>query len=102
MAIIPNGYSIRTHAGGINTYHLKSWILEATNDFNAGAWTVLDRQEDYAALNRPSVYAVFAVKSPPTDQFSYIRLRMIGPAYDGTNWLCIAGLELFGELTIGQ
>jgi hypothetical protein len=98
MKFTPHGYSIRTSVNSTNSCHLKSWMLEATNDFTAPSWTELDHRENNSTLNGSSVHASFPITSPSKARFSYVRLRMIRPAHDGSSWLYIAGFELFGEL----
>jgi hypothetical protein len=101
MRILPRGYSIRSNANA-TAHHLRSWVIEATNNFDSPNWTELDRRENASDLNGSYSHACFPMSTQAVESYRYIRLRMTGPTSSKDNCLYITGLELFGELTILQ
>jgi hypothetical protein len=103
MRICPRGYSIRTH-GDREPYHrdlhLRSWVIETTNNFDSPNWTEIDHRENAPDLNGPYVHACFLMSIQPPEPCRYVRLRSTGPNSSNSHYLYITGLELFGELTL--
>jgi hypothetical protein len=85
----PTGYSIRTYNSSPNAAHLKSWVLEGSDD--GTTWTEIDRRENNMGLNNK-----FAVERVET--FPMLRLRQIAPNHANNNYLLITAFEIFGAL----
>ena len=47
--VTPTSYSIRSQSGGSGSCHLKSWVIEASND--GQSWTEIDRRDGNSDLN---------------------------------------------------
>ena len=87
-------YSIRSVQG----CRPMSWVLEVSNDGSEGSWAVVDRRENRQELNGEYVTHNFAVSNSQRGSFRFVRLRQIGKAHDGSDFLAITSLELFGIL----
>lgn len=77
---------------------LRSWELQGSNDGGLN-WTVIVRHENDTSLTRPHDSATFYVKQLPHNiAFRRIRVLMTGPNARGSQFLNLAGLELYGRL----
>ena len=97
--VTPTSYSIRSHGGGQGGEHLKSWVLEVSNDESEGSWAVVDSREDNEDLNDQYVTRNFSLGSPPSGAFRFVRLRQTEKNHKGKDVLAICALELFGTLS---
>jgi hypothetical protein len=88
-------YSIRTLAYGTGNHHLKSWVLEISND--GSNWTEVDRRVDNNDLNGTSFLATYSI-SRQMPESRFVRLRQIGKNHYGYDNLSISCFELFGTL----
>jgi hypothetical protein len=86
-------YSLRTYSGGVGYGHLRSWVLEGSND--AQAFLVLDDRRDCDALNGNGLEAVFQIEHP--EPFQVLRLRLTGPNHAGSDFLVLRGIEFCGS-----
>jgi hypothetical protein len=98
MRIIPTHYSVRSYEGGPNGHHLRSWVVEASND--GQGWEVVDRRTDSRDLNDRCVVQCFAMQSPPKTEVRYVRLRQTGVNWANQYYICISAFEVFGQLGI--
>jgi hypothetical protein len=87
---------LRSNGEGVNGRHLKSWVLEASDD--GSTWKEVDRREDAKEMNGPNCSSIFEVQSVVEARF--IRIRTIGPDWSGNQYLYIRAFELFGGLRI--
>ncbi|OHS95125.1 hypothetical protein TRFO_38643 [Tritrichomonas foetus] len=94
MRIIPTFYSIRTQGCGINCCHMKSWVVEQSDD--GIEWTEVDRQENSNELNGSFKVGTFEIKDPMKSQF--IRIRQTGMNWYNDNRMFLCGVEFFGDL----
>ena len=93
-----NGYSIQSNGSGSNYYHLKSWIVEGSNDSQPNQkWEEIDTRINNYDLNGCYKVNYFKISKNPTS-FRYIRLRMIDKNYYNNYYLALTKLELFGDL----
>ena len=88
------GYSLRAHNWGLNSYHLKSWVLEGSQD--GEKWATIDEHSDSNALNGPMKCHTWKVKK--TLPFRYIRLRQKDKNAADNNHLTLHEIELFGAI----
>lgn len=88
-------YTIKTHPYPINSCHLKSWILEGSND--KISWAEIDEQ-DTDDLNIPDSVVTIQVSKDDDEKFRYIRLRQCDVNHRGDNILALKNIELFGIL----
>ena len=91
--VTPTSYSIRTR---INLWPW-SWVFEVSNE--GETWEVVDCREDDQELNEAGITRNFAVRTPPSGAFRFVRLRLTSPNKWGGDCLSICGLELFGWLS---
>jgi hypothetical protein len=89
-------YFLRSNGGGVNDNHLKSWVLEASDD--GSTWKEIDRRENATELNGTNSSSAFEVQSIVETRF--IRIRTIGLDWGGSQYLYIKAFELFGGLRI--
>jgi hypothetical protein len=79
----------------INSYSLKSWVVESSLD--GEAWTEIDRKTDNEDFKGGFAVASFAVSNSAECRF--IRLTQTGKRhFDGSNYLAIQAFEFFGTL----
>jgi hypothetical protein len=85
-------YSIRSFGHATFQAHPKSWVLEGSND--GKNWIELDRRTNDAQLNGQLMVVGYDVTNSALCCF--IRLRQIDKNHDGTDFLVLSALELFG------
>ncbi|EAX98564.1 F5/8 type C domain containing protein [Trichomonas vaginalis G3] len=94
LQIDVSGYTIVTKEGNQNDHHLKSWVLEASNDGNT--WTILDEEKNNVDLNGPSHKKTFEVRNHGS--YSKFRIRMTSVAHSGYWAFAASAIEFFGNL----
>ena len=94
--VIPTSYTLRSCADRPGGKHLKSWIIEVSND--GYLWEEIDRQDNNNDLNDSFVTANFEVSSVPSKSFRFFRLRQIGPNHNGKRELWLTAMEIFGSM----
>ena len=92
--VLLQSYTLKTPSGGKNAAHIKSWILEVSNDNNN--YTEVDKHENCDLFNDSLKTETFQVSCSTPQRF--IRLRQIGPNWRGDNYLYINQIELSGFL----
>ena len=98
--IIPTSYSIRSYNRESGCNHLKSWVVELSND--GSSWTEVDRRDNNYDLNEKHVIRNFKLSRVPNESFRFIRLRQTGPNHWGMYWLKLTSWEIFGTLCEGK
>ena len=96
LGVIPMSYSIRTYGYGPGNWHLKSWVIEVSNDGNS--WMEIDRRENNSDLNDNYAVHNFAISSVPGESFQFVRIRQIGKNHNGYYYVKFSALEIFGVL----
>ena len=96
--IIPTSYSVRSWRDGPGGEHLKSWIIEVSNDGTENSWIEIDRRENNSDLNAKYVTANFKISQVPRQRFRFIRLKQTGLNHKGNYYVNISSLEIFGTL----
>lgn len=97
MRIRPTAYTLRSYYNKANVAHLKSWVIEVSNDMID--WTIIDKKEPNDDLNGPFYIKGYEIQTS-VPLCRYIRLRRVG----NTHWsscntcFCLTGFEVFGEL----
>ncbi|OHT07872.1 hypothetical protein TRFO_23731 [Tritrichomonas foetus] len=89
-------YQIRSRNCEPNNHHLKSWVIEISNDCNE--WEEIDRKTECKSLNGPKYHVTFQINYLSLKFVQYIRLRQIGKNYSSCDQLVINSLELYGLL----
>lgn len=92
--ITPTAYSIRPYSAGPGNHHLKSWVIEVSND--GKDWTEVDRRENNSDLNDNRVTRSF--RTSRQEECRFIRLRQIGKNHYGNDFLRFTSFEIFGLL----
>ena len=93
-----NGYSIQSNSHSINGPHLKSWVIEGSNDDQSNKkWEEIDARNNNNDLNGLYKFYYFKI-SKKSQSFRYIRLRMTDKNYRNDFYLGLTKIELFGDL----
>ena len=92
--VLLDSYTLISPEWEPNDFHLKSWILEVSNDDQN--YIEIDRHEDCNLLNGSLYRETFEVSCSIPQR--YIRLRQIGPNWCGFNNLVINSIEFSGYL----
>ena len=87
-------YSIKTIKFGDGSCHLKSWVLEGSNDDID--YTVIDTR-DTNELNGSNIVGNFDLEND-SSPYKYLQIRMTGPNCRGDNTMAINAVEFFGIL----
>ena len=94
-------YSIRSFDRSNNCGHLKSWVVEGSNDeCDDKNWTVLDEQNDCNFLNGKNFVHTFHSKNENDEYYRFIRIKQTGPSWSGNNYLNINSVEFYGSLIL--
>ena len=97
LRVCPTKYSIRTDPRyGENNYHLKSWVIQVSNDNNS--WKTIDEQKDCPHLNGQGLVYTFTIKNKMDETYQYIRLLQTGTNWHNDNYLIFGSFEIFGRL----
>jgi hypothetical protein len=92
--IVPTHCTIRTNGDRAGSSHLKSWLVETSED--GESWREVAREEENNQLNGKRFTGTFAVAGGGECRF--IRLVNIGRNHRGSDSLCICAWEIFGTL----
>lgn len=86
-------YSIKSNCNGPNQFHLKSWILEVSND--GQNWTKIDERKNCQEVNGPKKTGTFSVQA--NDFSRYVRLNQTEPSWNNAHvWFYY--MEFYGYL----
>jgi hypothetical protein len=96
LRVIVTHYLLRTHGAGQDSCHLRSWVLEGSQDYSN--WTELDRRENDPRLNGAKATCHSEVRNVIESRF--VRIRSIGPTWRADHYLFLIAFELFGALRI--
>lgn len=94
-------YKIRSIPYQTNSFHMKSWVVEGSDENNIEndeSWTLIDKRENNSLLNKSGAIAVFDVSNSNKAFFRFVRIRMIGPNHTNTYVFGFAQIEFFGSL----
>lgn len=91
-------YTIKTFLGGRNDFHLRTWKIRGSNDWNQ--WEDLDQRIDDNSLN--SSYATHNFQCNVRGEKSYrlIQIYSESPDWHGSNFINLSRFELFGHLVL--
>jgi hypothetical protein len=92
--IVPTHYAIRTNTRGTGCRHLKSWLVEVSED--GVSWQMVGEVHNSSKLNGKRFFGVFPVVRIGAGRF--IRLANIGRNHYGDDCLSISAWEIFGTL----
>lgn len=92
-------YSIKTYRNPQGYEHLKSWVIEVSNDNYK--WTAIDYHNDDGTLNGPGIIGTFVVKKQEYGFYRYIRLKQTGRSWcNYGNVFAIVALDFYGKITL--
>jgi hypothetical protein len=92
--IVPTHYTIRTFGGDSDDAHLKSWLVDTSED--GTSWREVAHVENNKQLNGTYFSGTFGVAGGVECRF--IRLVNIGRNHYGNDQLVISAWEIFGNL----
>ena len=98
--MIPTSYSLRSSGTSPRRSHLKSWVIEVSND--GYSWTEIDRREDNNDLSDKFALCNFQISHTPSESFRFFRLRQTGKNHVGDDDFTLASLEVFGTLFVTE
>lgn len=93
-AVSLSNYSLKTFIGGPNSGHLKTWVVEGSNDEKN--WEEIDRRAGNSDLNDRNRFNTYDTSNKHF--YRYIRLMQTGKNHRGTDFLFLNNIELFGIL----
>ena len=85
-------YELQTYGNSANS-HLKSWVLEVSNDEKN--WHIVDTRNDIDTLNAEWGKGIF--KCSEREFGRYVRLRQTGPNHRNSNCLLLCSIEFYGQ-----
>lgn len=88
--------TIRSYNCDKNFHHLRSWILEGSNDNQA--FVHLDEQIDCSFLNSKNAVHTFQINNTQNQPFKILRLRQTDKNWCKRYFLTIDSIEFFGTL----
>jgi hypothetical protein len=92
-SMIVQHYCLRIACG---TYFFRNWNLEGSLDGNT--WTILSRHVDDTSLNGSGATARWTISDPTLlVPFQFFRIFQTGLDSNGTNYLLIPSIELYGK-----
>ena len=100
--VTPRSYSVMSAGGLPGWEHLKSWVIEVSNDGHS--WTEIDRRDNNNDLNNKFATVNFEISHIPSEVFRFFRLRQTGLNHfcrnnqPGNYKVNIQALEIFGTL----
>jgi hypothetical protein len=101
IRILPTHYSVRSNNNKKDGAHLKSWVIEVSNDPSPNStWHLIDERQSRDELNYMYAVGLYSVSNRRSDEYRCIRLRSTGPTWGGDHWLFLSGFEIFGELRL--
>jgi hypothetical protein len=96
MRVAVTHYILRSGGGSVDSYHLRSWVLEGSAD--GSKWTEVDRRDNESRLNGPKAIGTFEVRTVIESRF--IRLRGTGPTWNNRNYVIFEAFDVFGGLRV--
>lgn len=94
--VVPKSYSIRSSHWGKDLSHLKSWVLEGSN--NEIKWIKLDEQKNNSYLNGSNHTHNFSINNPNNQSYRYLKLVQTGLNWRNRNYLKLNCIEFFGDI----
>jgi hypothetical protein len=94
--VVVKSYALRSHPDPVGGRHPRSWVVEAWAE--GTDWTEIDRREEDPQLNAPEAIVVF--EATKLVEARMIRIRQIGPNWQGNDELLFRAFELYGGLLI--
>lgn len=90
-------YSIKTSGGGQDGYHLRNWVVEASNDKKN--WEIVDQHDDDSSLRGSNRIVTFKTKVKETNSFyRYIRIRQTEKSWSNNYVFVMYYVEFYGKL----
>lgn len=96
----PTFYSIRTWGNKKGGYHLKNWVLEASDTDKDNDWIVLDSRNNQTCLDDSYAENTFSISQQINENkfYRFLRIRQTGLNAKGTSQLVMSSIEFFGTI----
>ncbi|KAK8839050.1 hypothetical protein M9Y10_032516 [Tritrichomonas musculus] len=88
-------YSLKTYNYGQSGNHLKSWVVEVSNDNQK--WDEIDKRENNSTLNGLNFVGTFDTKENKSF-YRFVRLRQTGTNWYGNYCTLIVSIEFYGKM----
>lgn len=96
LRVQPTSYSIKSFSCSQNDWHLKSWVIEASND--GEQWTKIDEHRNDQTLNGNRIIGTFNIQQKQ-QFYHFIRLRQTDKNWTNSNYVMKFYLiEFYGKL----
>jgi hypothetical protein len=93
--VYPTKYYIRSR--NYHTHHMRSWVVEGSNNRDGNQWIELDRRDDIDDLSRANGEVTFPIAH--SDWFRWIRLRQTGKTSANSDYLIVSAFDIFGFMS---
>lgn len=94
--INPSHYEIMSSDAKKNKSHLKSWVIEGSND--DAQWNIIDENKDCIHLNNAHAIYSFNISNVERIPYQFIRLRQTGTNCRGKYYLKFKKIEFYGTI----
>lgn len=97
--IVPTNYTIKTYSYGNNGCHLKSWVLEGSDD--GVEWRNIHEETNCPHLNGSFFSHTFSINQKADFKkkgFKFIRIRQTGANWHDDNRLVLCAIEFYGQI----
>lgn len=94
--VVPKSYSIRSSYQRKDLSHLKSWVIEGSN--NEIKWIKLDEQKNNSSLNGSNYSHNFSINNPNNQSYRYLKLVQTDLNWRNRNYLKLNCIEFFGDI----
>jgi len=95
--VLLKSYTLKTLNYPAGNYHMKSWVVEIS--CNGSEWKIIHSVQNSPILNSKAKIENFSVsQSEECIPSRYIRIRMTEENYYNTKQMCLAGIEVFGDI----
>lgn len=91
-----NAYSVMTYSYQKGARHLKSWVVEVSNDENN--WEIVDEHKDDETLNDEDASSTFRTKKSE-GFYRFVRIRQTGKNWFNNYGTYIRLIEFYGKIT---
>lgn len=96
IKILLNGYSIKSGSNGSNSYHLRIWVIEVSND--AKKWEIVDSHSNESSLNGAEKFVTYKTEEKNNNFYRYIQIRQTDVSLDDSFKSYFRFIEFYGKM----
>lgn len=98
--INPNCYEIMSAYSKKGSSHMKSWVLEGSNDYLE--WNIIDVNKNCESLNDKNATETFITPTNSNHFYRFLRIKQIGPNWKGKDFLKFKQVEFYGIINCNE